>query len=200
MKPILILSLSIIFTSCSGILPQRSFSDEMEFNGDPLFVPGEDFPVVGGDSGDMYRSREDIRKRTPMFDKDFVQDKEKDFLKNELAQKEKEMTLEELTLYEDVKPYLQNTSERIYFANLSMGEKLEYARSRRINVGPSNSAPTMDPYGTSALEGGRAIASVDSRLDRNELYLGMTKYEVSSTWGRPSEVEVAGNPMNQNER
>lgn len=199
MKQVSIYLMTILFlTSCSGILPHRSFSDEMHFSDDPLFMPGEDFPVVGGDSGEVYRSREDIRKRTPMFDQDYQQDKEREFLEKELAQKEREMTIQELTLYQDVKPYLQNLSEHVYFVGLTMPEKVEYARSRRIEVNPSFSIPAGD-HGAS-LGSGRGIASLNPRQNDKELYLGMTKYEVSSSWGRPSQVEVAGNPMNENER
>ena len=33
-----------------------------------------------------------------------------------------------------------------------------------------------------------------------ELFLGMNKSEVTQVWGKPARVEVAGNPINQNER
>ena len=36
--------------------------------------------------------------------------------------------------------------------------------------------------------------------DNNELLLGMDKKTVMKKWGRPTRIDVAGNPTNENER
>ena len=37
---------------CADLLTHRSFIDEMDRETDPLFIPGEDFHVLSGDSGE----------------------------------------------------------------------------------------------------------------------------------------------------
>ena len=64
-KALLLASIFATTSSCSLMMPNRSFIDQMENSDDAILAPGVDFPVVSGDTGQVGRSREQINARTP---------------------------------------------------------------------------------------------------------------------------------------
>ncbi|MBY0414913.1 MAG: hypothetical protein K2Q18_12150, partial [Bdellovibrionales bacterium] len=64
-KAYLLLGAVALSSSCSLMIPDRSYIEQMEREEDGFFAPGADFPVVSGDTGETRRSREEIRERTP---------------------------------------------------------------------------------------------------------------------------------------
>lgn len=177
---------------CAELLENRSFIDQMDHQTENVFVPGQDFDYTPGDSGTPYRTREEIAMRTPASDLENSTREESSSLYRELSFKERKLNLRERELYNEVMPYLETPSEKIYFLSLTPNQRRDYLDSRRIDYagsmagnfggGPSRGLASLQPVYSSALQ------------------LGMTKDQVMSTWGRPARVEVAGNPRNENER
>lgn len=197
MKTLLIISMLLMTSSCASMFQERTFIKEMDRQSDSVWTPHEDFHVVPGDKHDGYRSREQITARTPDGRKDFTFS---DNLQEELSTKEKMLTMEQYASYSELKPDLETTSEKIYFLNLTVDEREEYLSSRqlgkyavqqrprnRVKKGYGRAPASAMPI-TNAYSYGRSISQ------------GMGKDEVRSTWGRPTRVDVAGNPRNQNER
>lgn len=187
-KMLLILSMLSLFSGCAELLQRRSFIDEMDHQDDELFVAGRDFPTVAGDSGEAYRSQEEINERTPASEMEMAQRAEERSIHRELSIKESTLTPYQQSLYQVAGQYLHSPSEKIYFLNLSDEEKVEYLDSRSLRN-----------YNTNRSGAGRGLASLQP-IYSNALSLGMTKDQVVQTWGRPARVDVAGNPINENER
>ena len=74
LKLILLALGCMTFTSCAGLLQNRTFIDEMDRESDGLFVAGRDFDAVPGDSGSAYRSNDEIRMRTPASESEACSD------------------------------------------------------------------------------------------------------------------------------
>ncbi len=178
---------SLVFnTGCAGFLPDRSFIEEMNRENDPYFQAGKDFSVVSGDSGEAYRSKEEIQKRTPSSERSRQQRKEQVSLRQELDQKEADIPDELLGQYSKDKKYLPTDSDKLYYLSLSNSERGSYINLKKQDM--------QDDQGK-----GQDFIQKHS-IHNNELYLGMEKPQVIEAWGKPSRVEIAGNPKNQNER
>lgn len=176
----------ILNTGCSGFLPDRSFIEEMNRESDPFLRAGKDFPVVSGDTGEAYRSRDEIEKRTPPSERTNKKRREQESIKQELEQLEADLPEEFLEQYTKDKKYLPRDSEKLYYLNLSMPERSSYINVRKQDM--------QDDQGK-----GQDFIQKHS-IHNSELYLGMLKTQVIQLWGKPSRVEIAGNPRNQNER
>ncbi len=173
-------------SSCSMLMPDRSFIDEMNRDSDPYLQAGKDFPVVGGDTGEAYRSKTEIQKRTPASERGRQKMKEDESLKQELEQKEADIPEEYLEQYSKDKKYLPTDSDKLYYLSLSMSDRANYVATKKQDM--------MDDQGV-----GQDLVQRHS-IHNKELYLGMDKDQVVQAWGKPSRVEIAGNPKNQNER
>jgi len=182
----------LLFQSCAGLLSERSFIEEMDFRPDDIFIPGRDFAVVPGDDGEAYRTREDIRLRTPLSDEEVESQLESYSLRRELSHKSRSLSMTGKSQYRTALPYLESDSEKIYFLNLSPDEREDYLRTR--------TGSDMMAYNNRSRRG-RGIASIDDQVNQDKgLLIGMSKDRVMRAWGRPVRVEVAGDPRMENER
>lgn len=187
---LLILSIVFASTSCSMMLPDRSFLAEMERENEQFYSPGKDFPVVSGDTGEIGRSREEIRLRTPSSVRAKKLNDETMSLAEELREKEEILfqdtneTVKER--YEQGKKFLQTDSDKLYYLSLSSSERETYIESKKLDLKEELEQKTN-------MVQRRSVHS-------SELYLGMNKNDVMSMWGKPARVEIAGNPSHQNER
>lgn len=182
-----LLFMAAFLTSCSEFLPDRSYIEEMNRESDPFLQAGRDFPVVSGDSGEAYRSREEIRKRTPASERSRKQNQETISIKQELEQKEAEIPEEMLEQYSKDKKFLPTDSDKLYYLSLGASDRPNYIKIKRDDLAEDL--------------GGKNQDFVQRRsVHAAELYLGMAKAQVVSAWGRPTRIEIAGNPKNQNER
>lgn len=185
MKFNLILSILAIFLLSGCAALERSFIEEMERDSDGYLVAGRDFPVVNGDSGEAFRSREEIARRTPASLRSKQKLKEELSLKEELNQKVEAMEENELASYtQDIK-YLPSDSDKLYYLSLTGEERLSYMQTKKQEY--------IDDRGI-------AKDIVKQHSIRNaEIFLGMSKDEVMTLWGRPTKIQFAGNPKYQNE-
>lgn len=177
----------MLFSSvgCSQFLSGRSYLSEMEHNDGRYFTPREDFPVVAGDTGRDWETDEERNMRTPASESDLMAERDRRLLKQELRDLENRQSDQALDFYDKYKRNLATTSEKIYFLKLPPYERKEYLRTRGF------------------MQAERAPASFDREMygvRNNDLAQGMSKSDVESSWGRPSRVEVAGNPSYENER
>lgn len=175
-----------VTASCSSFLPDRSFIEEMNRESDPFLQAGRDFPVVSGDNGEAYRSRDEIKKRTPSSERSRKQIRETESIKQELEQKEADIPEELLERYSKDKKYLPTDSDKLYYLSLDAGERSAYIRIKRQDMA-DDLGKNQDFVQNRSIHGG-------------ELYLGMAKSQVVQVWGKPHKVEIAGNPKHQNER
>lgn len=171
---------------CALMLPERSFLEEMERESDGFFAPGKDFPVVSGDSGEVYRSREEIKRRTPSSERAKRLNAESVSLGTELREKEENMDEFEVERYSLDKKFLQTDSDKLYYLSLSPNERETYIDAKKTDL-------------KDELEQRKNMVQRRS-IHSSELFLGMEKNEVIEVWGKPARVEIAGNPANQNER
>lgn len=188
-RAIFLLMILSMFTGCAEFMRNRSFVDEMENQDEDLFVANRDFPTVAGDSGMAYRSREEIKGRTPASEMEISQRAEERSIYKELRDKESVLSPYQQSLYRVAEQYLETPSEKIYFLNLSDSEKLEYLDARNFRSYRANTK----------VRGARELASLQPVYGKT-LNMGMSKDDVINSWGRPSRVDIAGNPANQNER
>ncbi|MBC7430335.1 MAG: hypothetical protein H7336_17105 [Bacteriovorax sp.] len=185
-RALLLSSILALSTSCSLMEPSRSFIDEMEGQNDAFLAPGKDFPVVGGDTGEMRRSREQIDARTPASERTKRLRSESNSIGLELNEKEDRLGEEERERYSRDKKFLQTDSDKLYYLSLS-----PYDRGTYIDTKKSDLRDDLAPK--------RNLMAKHS-IHSSELFLGMAKAEVIEMWGKPARVEIAGNPTNQNER
>lgn len=184
-KPsILVGILSLLFLcSCSEFVIKRSYQDEMERDSDGVFVADKDFPTVSGDSGQAYRSPEEIKLRTPPTPST---KKKLDYLSSlddELTTLEEGLPENEFQHYSRYKDKLENISEKIYFLRLkNVRARDEYLYGKGIYA----------EKGSSPQE--------EEAIRNRDILLGMSKEAVSRSWGRPVRVDVAGDPSFENER
>jgi len=180
--PFLVLFLS---QSCTQMLTHRDYLAEMESDDSSFYRPQEDFPVVVGDTGKMWESKSERKRRTPASEQDLYERKGQAHLQQELKQLEAKQAEEQFELYEKYRQQLGSISEKIYFLKLSTYERKEYLLSRGLIK--------TEP---------RSYFSSEQQLTQrnNSVSLGMSKSEVMSSIGQPQRVEVAGNPNFENER
>lgn len=181
-----VLTTMLMGSSCSLMIPDRSYMEEMNRESDPFFMAGRDFPVVSGDSGNTYRSREEVKKRTPASEAEHVKEVERASIRRELEEKEADIPESELAQYARDKRYLPGDSDKIYYLGLSGLERENYIKIRKQDLQRSTGKD-------------QDLAESHS-VHSSELFLGMDKNQVMEVWGRPVKVEIAGNPKNQNER
>lgn len=181
-----LLTIGIFASACSSFLPDRSFIEEMNRESDPYLQAGRDFPVVSGDNGEAYRSREEIKKRTPSSERSRKQNLESDSIKQELQEKEANIPEELLEQYSKDKKYLPSDSDKLYYLSLASSDRSNYIKIKSEDM---------------AADLGKNQDFVQKHsIHAGEVYLGMAKTEVLQLWGKPNRVEIAGNPKHQNER
>lgn len=188
---ILLTGIFLILTSCGQMVTDRSFIREMERETDGFFVAERDFEITSGDTGRAWRTRKQIKKRTPASINERKGDLRNRSIKKELAKKVNALSQKDYNHYQSVSDSFKNDSEKIYFLNLSTYEKRNYFLGQR--------APQLREkrkFETHHFIAAREIASSRER----ELYLGMGKDELVAIWGRPYRVDIAGDPRNENER
>ncbi len=185
-KALLLASLVTATSSCSLMLPDRSFINEMENSDDAISVPGVDFPVVSGDTGDMRRTHEQLRARTPASEREKRLRSESGSIEMELNEKESRLEEEELEIYSRNKKFLQSDSDKLYYLSLSPYDREAYIDTKKTDLKDD-------------LDQKRNMVARHS-IHSSELFLGMAKSDVVEIWGKPARVEIAGNPSNQNER
>lgn len=181
------LGILFILSSCTHFQTGRSYLTEMEHDSSHFFSPEEDFPVVAGDTGELGLSPEEQRRRTPISEEDLAEKRFESGLKQELRELENSQSEDSLSSYEENKKYLRTVSERIYYLKLSPLERKEYLLAR----GLVNANPTRTPASAGPLPFG---------VRKQNVSLGMSKDHVRESLGRPSRVEIAGNPSFENER
>ena len=182
---LLILALVILLSSCGSI--ERSFVDQMDRDSDGIIVPGKDFPVVGGDTGEAYRSKAEINMRTPASERGASRNKTNASIRHELATKEEALsTEEEIEQYRKDRRFLATDSEKLYYLSLQGEDRIAYINTKKDDA-------LEDKKGKPDIIKSHSVHS-------GALYLGMDKEQVVKLWGRPTKVDIAGNPKNQNER
>lgn len=198
--------LSLNLGGCAGMFPGRTFIDEMDRETDGMWVPGEDFAMTAGDSGQSYRATEEIASRTPASK---FEAEQREFDRNlgyELNNKIDNLDEATYQQFQRDRSHLTSVSEQIYYLNLSPSERANYIGLKRTN---RNRAPATTGTGSYAYlsnykgdDGQRAPLNTyyQSRYEEQALLLGMTKQDVVTRWGQPQNVEVAGHPSMQNER
>lgn len=177
---------TLTLSSCSMMLPDRSFMEQMERESDPFYAPGKDFPLVGGDDGETRMSREELLARTPASKRSSQLTRESASIREELLARESDLSEEDMYEYSRNKKFLETDSDKLYYLSLSPDEQESYIRSLKSDI-----ADELDLRNNMLAK--RSIRS-------SELYLGMAKDDVVGAWGKPGRVEIAGNPSNQNER
>lgn len=192
LRPFFTLLLLLMLASCAGIITDRTFITEMDRETDGFFVADRDFNIIAGDSGNPWRSREEINRRTPASLREKEENERDHSIKKELAKKVNALSPREYQYYRRVSSSFENDSERIYFLNLSPRERRNYFVDE---VGKDREAASSKKDHFSFYRE-RKIASSEDR----DLFLGMGKDEVIGTWGRPYRVDIAGDPRNENER
>ena len=183
-KAILLVGTVALTSSCSLMLPDRSFIDEMER--ESMYSPGRDFPVVSGDTGDVRIGKEELMGRTPASERSRRLNKEAASIEQELIQKEDLLDEAEKEKYALDKKFLQSNSDKLYYLSLGQLDRSSYISNKREDLKDD-------------MERGSNMIQKRS-IHGGELFLGMDKNEVIQTWGKPARVEIAGNPANQNER
>jgi len=195
MKALSLVTILFLTTSCASLFQERTFIREMDKESDGTWTPHEDFHVIPGDQHDGYRTREQIASRTPGAKINTLEDS----LQRELSVKEKSLTMEQYAEYSEIKPDLDTISEKIYFLNLSVDEREEYLSSRQLGKYAVTNRPSRGRRSAGYREPASMPIANSFSYGRN-IYQGMAKEEVRSSWGRPTRVDVAGDPRNQNER
>ncbi|ATH06834.1 hypothetical protein BIY24_02435 [Halobacteriovorax marinus] len=177
------------FTSCAGLLANRTYIDEMDRESDSFWVAGEDFRLTAGDSGRAYRSEREILERTPVDGLTKEEIQEKSFLRKEITRKVNALSDEDYTQYAGVRDSLTSDSEKVYYLNLPRQERDEYIRTKFFSAYQENSrSPASQNFGYMR-------SSVTTKVD-----IGMRKSDIKRIWGRPMQVDVAGDPRYENER
>lgn len=184
------LMLSIfVLQGCAALLEERSYINEMDRDSDGFFVAGRDFPVMNGDSGEAFRSREEIRKRTPASKRSKALDDEKLSLENELRKKLADQDEEVLKNYNRDSQYLESDSERLYYLSMNGEERTNYINTK-----------IQDMSDDEAFKQNSREFMKRRSVRSQEIAEGMTKDDVINLWGKPTKIEVAGHPKFENER
>ena len=183
-KRIFTLPLLFLVVSCGTL--DRSFVDQMDRDSDGLFVAGKDFSVVGGDTGEVARSREEIQMRTPASERGQVRAKNIASIHQELTEKEENLSEEDTAQYQRDRRFLPTDSDKLYYLSLKGDDRIAYITNKKEEVQDDKK------HGPDIVQ--------RTSVHGSALFLGMPKEDVVKIWGRPSRIEIAGNPKNQNER
>ena len=178
-------TLLLLLSACAEFPTGRTYLSEMDHEDSTFYRPDEDFPVVGGDAEVTGMSMNEYRRtRMPRSEEEKSYDRETQVLREELRALENAQSEEEMEFYQDHKKKFANTSEKIYYLKLPRGERRQYLQERGFLQSPARSPASVGTYSPK----------------RNEVFMGMTKNDVMGSLGKPSRVEVAGNPSFENER
>lgn len=183
----LFLTVLLFLCACAELPTGRSYLSEMEHDDSSFYRPEEDFPVVGGDAEVSGMSMDEYRRnRLPRTQEEKTYDREGQLLRAELQALESSQAEDELAFYQKYKKRLATHSEKIYYLKLPRGERRQYLQDRGFIETAAKRSP----------------ASVGDSFSqrRSEVNLGMSKNDVFASLGKPSRVEVAGNPSYENER
>ncbi|MBF0298820.1 MAG: hypothetical protein HQK51_08875 [Oligoflexia bacterium] len=173
-------------SGCGLFFPDRTYVDEMDKESEGYFVPGEDFPVVAGDQNVSGRNRKTIMERTPLSQKHQRKKMLEDALIEELKALEDSLPEQEYNHYLGHADKLPTISEKIFFLRLKgVRERNEYLVTRGYSTRKNNGADELNE---------------ELAVNNQEIIVGMSKDAVVQSWGRPMRIDVAGNPMNENER
>lgn len=210
-----------LLTSCSSWVHQRTYIEQMEREDERFFRPGEHFAVVVGDSGQRYRSSEEIQARTPATQRSERMSLYQRSAEEELRLRVNGLSAEEYQAFQVHRPYLSSIGEKIYYLELSHSERQEYMRLRGHNPSAIAVAHAQNNREIAAFQrqsperihhmASRSPASGHTSsmgLSLNEtrstssgaLSVGMTKNQVLGLWGEPLSIDYAGNPRYENER
>ena len=138
--------------------------------------------MVPGDKGRYWRSRSEMRRRTPASISERRALQEESALDDQLADLEAKQSEGARRHYEQYKARLGTISERIYFLQLrGKGAREQYLASRGFH----QEAVPLNP---------------ERLAESSELLLQMSKDDVISSWGRPDRVDIAGKSSFENER
>lgn len=186
---ILIILFCLNLISCTHLFEGRQFISEMDRESDSFLVPGRDFRTVPGDSGQAYRTAEEIMERTPANYRTKEEYEYQRSLMDELQWRENQLTEIEMARYRQVGAYLPSESEKIYYLSLSPYERDSYIQSKSAEVERNVRAPAS-----------MGRPSLFTTHETTSIALGMDKDRVLGVFGHPSRVDVAGNPAHENER
>ncbi len=186
LKLSLCISIVTLTSGCALMLPDRTFMEQMERESDPFYSPGKDFPIVGGDDGERHISREEMMARTPASKRSSTLTRESASLREELAEKEGDLSEYERAEYTANQRYLLTDSDKLYYLSLDSYERDSYIKTLKADYREEMEL--------------RSNIVAKRSVHASELFLGMDKSEVMEAWGKPAKVEIAGNPSNQNER
>lgn len=190
-KYLITLLFLLSITSCAEFLQRRTFVDEMDKETDGFFVAGRDFEFTPGDSGEAYRSRKEIRDRTPASKRVMRRRLNDRSIEKELRRRENSLTPREFAAYQKRKVYLDGTSEKNYYLQLSRSEREEFLASKMVR---------KTRRGETLYDDSPFNLVTDHRRAQKNISLGMNKDDIKRNWGSPSRVDIAGNPRNENER
>lgn len=174
----------LILVSCSS-LPFRSYEDEMERVDSTSFEDRSQFPVVSGDTGRDWFTKEERFLRTPASRGIFSNTLDRT-LELELKKLESSLNFTEERFYLSVKHKLSSVSEKIYFLRLHPSEKKRYLNSKGFLIKPYHKSNSSH-------------VQFSSNQQKN-ITVGMTKNDVFNYMGRPVRVDVSGDPTDENER
>jgi len=180
-------------TGCADMFLNRTHQAQMMLDRDAFFVAGRDFAIVPGDLDDPLRSDEEIRRRTPASGAEELRNQRDDALKAELIQRESMLSGGEYQKYLKAKESLGGISERIYYLSLNPQDRETYLVSRGINEYQARPLTYQQQRAQFFLLSGQDYTA-------QELERGMTKEQLIRLYGQPAKIEVAGNPIYQNER
>jgi hypothetical protein len=192
---LLVCALLIVISGCAGLgIPNRSFIDEMDHETDGFFIAGQDFPVVAGDRAFEGRTKKEINSRTPASITSKKEISRHRSVRKELTSKLNGLSEHESEEYRRALEFLPKDSDKIFYLNLPRHERLDYLMSRGYS-------PEISKNYLQEKSEGKGMSFFESRAVKvNDITVGMSKNTIVSSWGQPSRVDVAGNPINQNER
>lgn len=203
--PFTMLMIALGLSSCANMMTSRTFIDEMEHESG-YWVPGQDFQMTAGDSGQAYRSHEEINQRTPASHYDRQNYEESESIRRELARRESMLNEREFMAYREAQNYFTTDSERIYYLSLAPYERESYLETKSNDSGTSyngRSPASLSPYVNYPKSHQMQTLELISPAVPDygpELNVGMGKDQVVEIWGRPARIDVAGDPRHENER
>jgi hypothetical protein len=181
--------MNVFLASCGPISVNRSFVDEMDKEEPEYLIAGKNFEVTPGDSGSHPYQHGEMMERTPERAEDYPEWSERQKIKKELNTKLSSLNEEQQNWFRRNEDLFGTDSQKIYFLGLSQSERDEYLdtlHTKNLRKSPRGRAPA-------------SRFRYSPRANR-EVYMGMGKTQVSSLWGKPHRVDVAGDPRYENER
>jgi hypothetical protein len=170
--------------SCDSLLIHREHEDVMDNEGESLFQPNKDFPVLSGDPGKKQMTKEEWDERIPKNKEEKKQFSQVQMLQKELSDLEDNLNDHEYEHYQLHKEKLSSISEKIYFLKISSIKQRDFFL---FNKGKLDTFTQVN-------------TDVRQAIRERSVVVGMSKEAVMQSWGRPVRVEVAGNPRWENER